>query len=203
MVIGGMKINKLNGFYELKKLGVPSVKWEKYTTDTKFDNDKLWTVRVAVQKGNDMNLPRAVGVSAKEAKKFAEKISKKLNDNDLIIYYPYFIAEKSGIMKISQSRYVIEAVEKDLWNLATDGRRDQTIIIKNDVIEKYGEKELLNDKEIEELKKEGRKVKGKFRNDLIQGRSVLMEWSLAVETDSTGQKKGEPYLVFYECRTIR
>ncbi len=186
----------------MKRLGVPSVKWEKYTADTCFDQDKLWTIRVAVQKGSDMNLPRAVGVTADEAKDFAEKVRKDLKEDDLIIYYPYFIAQKSGNLKISSDRFIIEAVKDDLWNLVTDGKRDETIIYKGDSPEKHGN-ELLSDDDIDELIKEGRKVKGKYRNELIEGKSILLEWSYAVETNSSGEKKGEPYLVFYECRTVR
>ncbi len=198
----GIIINKLLGFYELERLGIPSVKWGKYTEETQFDKEKLWTVRVAVQKGSDMNLPRAVGVTFEKAKEFAEKVRNDLNDGDLIIYYPYFIAEISGNLKISLNKYIVEAVKDDLWNLVTDGIRDETIIYENNIIKKYGE-ELLSKGEIDELLSEGRKVRGKFRDDLIEGNSVLLEWSYAVETDYTGEKKGAPYLVFYECRTIK
>ena len=194
-------INKLLGFYELKRLGIPSVKWKKYTQETQFDADRLWTVRTAVQKGNDMNLPRAVGVTAKEAKEFAEKVRKDLNDGDMIIYYPYFIAEKSGALQISFDRYIIEVVESDLWNLTTKGRRDESIVYEKAWIKRYGMR-LLTDGEMNEILTAARKVEGKFRSFLLEGGRVMLEWSYAVETGSRGQKKGSPYLVFYECRTL-
>ena len=44
-------INKLQGFYELKKLGIPTVNWKQYTIEVELDEKRLWTVRVAVLKG--------------------------------------------------------------------------------------------------------------------------------------------------------
>jgi len=121
-------MNKLQGFWELKTLILPSVPWERYTGSQTLDKNKLWTVRVAVLKGNDFNLPRKVGVTADEAEAFARNLLKTLGKNDLVIYYPYFIAQKSGTLQVDYSRTVIEGVDKDLWNLLTHNRRDITVI---------------------------------------------------------------------------
>ena len=52
-----------------------------------------------------------------------------MQNRGIVTYYPYFIAEKSGTLEISNTRIVIEAVEGDLWRLVTEGERDVTIMI--------------------------------------------------------------------------
>jgi hypothetical protein len=56
--------------------------------------------------------------------------------------------------------------------------------------------------EIDELLQQERKVRGKLRNYLLDGKRILLEWSFAVDTDVTGDRIGKSYLVFYECRTV-
>lgn len=184
-------------------MGIPSVRWKKYKQEVQFDEDKLWTVRIATTNGDDLNLPRAVGVNSKEAKEFADKLLEKYGDNDaLIIYYPYFIAKKSGTLEIKIEGYVIEAVNQDLWNLVTNGECEVTIKNNGETTEIYGDKDFLSEYELKKLLKQRPKVKGKFKDYLLEGKSILLEWSFAVNTDISGEEKGEPYLVFYECRTV-
>ena len=61
------------------------MEWEEYSEDTEFNENNLWTVRTAILSGNDISLPRAVGVTAEEAKKVAEKIRHTYGDNAMII----------------------------------------------------------------------------------------------------------------------
>ena len=60
-------MNKLMGFLELKDLNLPAVPWKEFNDKVSFDEKLLWTVRTAVEKGEDLNLPRVVGVDAKDA----------------------------------------------------------------------------------------------------------------------------------------
>ena len=53
-------MNKMMGFYELKDSGLPSVRWKEFERTTSLDRTKLWTIRCAVQRGSDLNLPRLV-----------------------------------------------------------------------------------------------------------------------------------------------
>lgn len=122
-------MNKYFGFYELKAASIPTVPWERFSCESILDENLLWTIRVAVEDSNDLNLPRIIGAKAEEAQKTGREYLKKYSDNGLVIYYPYFLADKSGVLEISSKRIVIEAVEKDLWNLVTYGKRDVTIII--------------------------------------------------------------------------
>jgi hypothetical protein len=122
----------------------------------------------------------------------------KYGKNGLVIYYPFFNAIKSGIIEIRLETIIIEAVKKDLWNLATDGRRDETIIInksitRNGLIGFVTENELIFAVD---------KVKNKFRNFLAEGKSVYLEWSFAQNVDIKGEVIGESYLVFYECKSL-
>ena len=93
-------MNKLMGFLELKEMSLPSIPWKQYTGNEKLDEKYLWTIRSAVYRGEDLNLPRLVGEDAENATKFAENLLYKLGNNGMVIFYPYFIANK-------KYRYVI------------------------------------------------------------------------------------------------
>jgi len=64
-----MNMNKLMGFLELNRLGIPTVPLKEFHPDVNLTYDVLWTIRVAVYEGDDLNLPRVVGVNAREALK--------------------------------------------------------------------------------------------------------------------------------------
>lgn len=83
-------MNKLLGFYELKNSMLPTIPWKEYKMDTVLDSDILWTVRTAVYKGEDLNLPRSVGTTAEAAIEFAKSTFQRYGKNGMIIYYPYF-----------------------------------------------------------------------------------------------------------------
>jgi len=197
-------MNKLEGFYQLKRMGIPSVPWRPFTGIEKLDSNLLWTIRVAVQSGNDFNLPRAVGVTAEEAILKGNEFISKYSGDDLVIYYPYFIALKSGIIEIQENQTIIEAVDKDLWNLATLGHKDITIIINRNTgdISKHGNSAFLDENEITELMNYAQKIRAINRRDIFDRSSVMVEWSYAINTDINHASIGEAYLVFYECRVI-
>lgn len=196
-------MNKLDGFFELKTLGIPSVPWERYTGAQTLDNAKLWTVRVALAKGGDFNLPRKVGVMTAEAVEFANGLLKTLGKDDYIIYYPYFIAEKSGTLEVSYDRTVIEAVDKDLWNLVTHNRRDVTVIEENGKIDYYGNREFLAPNEVSELLKYGGYIRRRYRSDYMMRGALLLEWSYACESNPDGTPKGLKKLIFIEIRETK
>lgn len=74
-----------------------------------------------------MNLPRLVGKTADEAKIFADELYKKIGNNGIVIFYPYFVAHKSGTLNISYDNIIVEAVNKDLWNLVTNQDLDVSL----------------------------------------------------------------------------
>lgn len=197
-----MKINKMLGFYELPRMGVPSIPWRKFQKDVMLNPELLWTVRTAVIRGNDLNLPRKVGVSAQEAYEFACMADSKLGENGLVVVYPYFIAQKSGTLEVSKDRIVIEAVYNDLWNLVTNNNIDVTYIINKNEIVVEGNKSFFDDFEVDELRLQADRIKGTFRSILAEGQNILLEWSYAYNTDISGEPLGEKYLIFYELRTI-
>ena len=196
-------MNKLMGFFELKDSDLPAVPWKEFNEKVCFDDKLLWTVRTAVEKGEDLNLPRVVGVKAEEAYESAVKLYKKYRDIGMVVYYPYFIAEKSGTLYVDNSRTVIEAVEADLWNYVTYNKKDVTVIIGRDnSVCVEGNGEFLDEKEIEELRLYASKAKGMFRENIARGEGVLLEWSYAYNSDLNKQPVGDRYLVFYEIRTV-
>lgn len=195
-------MNKLMGFLELDAMQLPSIPWKKYTGKEYFNEEYLWTVRTAVYKGNDFHLPRVVGVNAKKAKDFANNLLIQLEDRGMVIFYPYFIANKSGTLCVGAEQVVIEAVKKDLWNLVTYSDREVTLVIKNGDIERIGNGNFLSEEEIKQLEKHVPEIRRIFREHLLEGENVLLEWSFAFSCDNNKEPKGKEYLVFYEARTI-
>lgn len=195
-------MNKLQGFYELAKSNLPAVPWKKYEENTIFNAAILWTVRCAVTEGEDVNLPRKIGVNAKEAKAFAQELKGILKPGDMIIYYPYFIALKSGVIDITEHRTVIEAVKADLWNLVTYNQKDVTVIFEEDDVKIFGDEHFLTREEMIELVDYCSVIKRQFHSELAKGKNVMLEWSYACKSDSNKQPVGEAGFVFYEIRTV-
>jgi len=197
-------MNKLQGFYELKRHGLPSIAWRSFTGRESLDPNLLWTVRVAVSGHNDFNLPRAIGVSAAEAMDKGRVFLAEFTPDDLILYYPYFVAEKSGIIEMLADQTVIEAVADDLWNLTHLGKKDLTVII--DEItgheSKFGQTDFLSINELGELKRWSQKMRRLYRDIIFSGDILLLEWSFAVDTNIDHERLGEKHLVFTELKSM-
>lgn len=195
-------MNKLMGFYELKNMQLPSIPWAEYTGNEILSANLLWTVRCAVFRGEDLNLPRIVGVTAKEAKIFADEQLAALGGKGIVVYYPYFSAVKSGTVDVHKSKVIIEAVDKDLWNLVTYAKRDVTIQVNENGEYINGNKEFLNSYEKEKLLSFIPEIRKIFRDELTEGKSILFEWSFARDCNLDKVPVGNEYLVFYEARTV-
>lgn len=197
-----MIMNKLMGFYELKSMNLPSIPWEEYTGKEELANDRLWTIRSAVFKGDDLNLPRMVGEVGKKAKNFADSLLEKLRDRGMVIYYPYFVANKSGTLNIFLNDIIIEAVKADLWNLVTYSDREVTIRYDGLIEQIDGNKDFLSEKEKNEILRYVHEIRKLFRDELVEGKSVLLEWSFAQDSSAEKMPVGDEYLVFYEARIV-
>ncbi len=196
-------MNKLMGFLELKEMRLPSIPWRQYTGNEYLDDKYLWTIRSAVYRGNDLNLPRSVGKSAEESKKFADILLREIDNKGMVIYYPYFIANKSGTLEVGQNRIVIESVKDDLWNLVTYSDCELTVIYNNDKEPQYiGNQLFLKEDEKQQLLKHIPEIRKIFRGDLLEGKSILLEWSFALSCNNRKEPIDDEYLVFYEARTI-
>lgn len=195
-------MNKLLGFYELKDSVLPTIPWKEFNKEVKLDSNILWTVRSAVYRGEDLNLPRAVGVNASEAYMFASELYDRMKNRGIVVYYPYFLAEKSGNINIFMDKIVIEAVKDDLWNLVTYSDRDVTIEVTENDIVYNGDEKFFSEDELDELILNARKAKQMFREDLLEGKSAMLEWSFAYPSNLKKERDGEKYLVFYEARTV-
>ncbi len=198
-------MNKLMGFYELRDLAIPTIPWKEYKPGIELSNNYLWTIRSAVVSGNDLNLPRLIGKSANEAVAFANNLYKQLDGNGIVIYYPYFIAHKSGTLNVFLDKIVIEAIKDDLWNLVTNQDLDVSMTFdrQNHIITSYGNKEFLDNNEINQLLKYAKKICSIYRDEILEGNTVLLEWSFASSCNIDKKPVDEPYLVFYEVRTTK
>ena len=195
-------MNKLLGFYELKDSVLPTIPWKEFNKEVKLDSNILWTVRSAVYRGEDLNLPRAVGVNALDAYMFASELYASMKNRGIVVYYPYFLSEKSGNINIFMNKIVIEAVKDDLWNLVTYSDRDVTIEVTENDIVYNGDEKFFSEDELDELILNARKAKQMFREDLLEGKSAMLEWSFAYPSNLKKERDGEKYLVFYEARTV-
>jgi hypothetical protein len=196
-------LNKYMGFFELRTLDIPAVEWHEFKHDTCLDDGLLWTVRVAVENSFDIHLPRLVGATSEEALKFGKEQLEKYGHGGIVIYYPYFIAEKSGTLQVSRGKTVIEAIKGDLWNLVTYGHSaDVTIILENNNIEYYGLREFLFKDTLQELIRYAAIIRSSFRDEMSEGKSILAEWSVAHNTDIHRKPIGNRYLVFFEVRSV-
>lgn len=195
-------MNKMMGFYELKESGLPAIRWKEFEKTTSLDKRNLWTIRSAVQRGSDINLPRLVGACAEEAEEFALELYEKIKNNGMVIYYPYFLAEKSGTVNVYKDKIVIEAVKEDLWNLVSYSDCEVTILIQGEQIDFCGNRYFINQNELMELLLYAKRIRGMFRQELVEGKSVLLEWSYAYDSDIEKKRIGKNYLIFYEIRTI-
>ncbi len=195
-------MNKLMGFFALRELAIPTVRWQAYTGHETLDPAHLWTVRTAVLQGEDTSLPRKVGVPAAEAQAFADAMLAKLGPNGLLVYYPYFVAQVSGTLAVSDDALLIECVAGDLWRLVSEGHCDLTLRMGATDTSHRGDLAALSPDRIEALQAAARGIRPKFRDALAQGQAVLLEWSFAQDCDLDQRAIGEPYLVFYECRVV-
>lgn len=195
-------MNKLMGFFELQNSSLPTIPWKEYNLNTVLDDSLLWTIRTAVLKGGDFNLPRSVGENAEISMAFAKNMLEKLRDKGMVIYYPYFVAIKSGTLHVMSGEVVIEAVKDDLWNLVTYSNREVTIRINGDNVSYDGNEVFLTKSELGEITNQVSKIKSLFRSYFIEGKSILLEWSYALNCDIKKNPSGIPYLVFYEARTL-
>lgn len=196
-------MNKLQGFYELARIGIPTVPWKEFKDGTLLDQSILWTVRTAVMEGDDFHLPRAIGVTCADAFNKYHEFRKKLTVNDLIIYYPFFVAEKSGVIEISKNKIIIETCQEDLWNLVTKGIREATYFIENNgqvVID--GNKSFLTNDEINQLCYYPSFIRTRYKDYISEGKTIALEWSYAYKSDLNKNPIGERYLVFYELRLL-
>lgn len=195
-------MNKLMGFLELREVDIPSIRWKEFVPGTELSADKLWTIRCAKYTGKDIDLPKMVGKTAEECTKFAENLIKDLRDNGMVVYYPYFTASKSGTLLVEPDSCVIEAVSGSLWNLTSGIERDVTVISGISGMALMGDSEFFLEEEIRSLLGYADRVRSYFRDSLFR-ENVLLEWSIARDSDIDGNPVGDPYFVFYEIRSIK
>jgi len=162
-------------------------------SNTKLDKSVLWTVRTAVEIGDDYNLPKAVGVNAIVAKQKHKEFS---NQGLKVIYYPYFVAKVSGVLDISSlNGIVLEYCIGDLWNLVTYDKPQGRYI-----------KPLSTDCSgigyFNRLFMYAKHVHSKMKVFVEDGLHIYLEWSIAHKCNLKGNPVGKPYIVFYEFRVI-
>lgn len=196
--------NKMMGFLRLRDLDVPSVPWERYQPGKTLDDGILWTVRTALVDPslNDQSLPKRVGVGSEEAAEFAGEQLDRLGDSGMVVIYPFFRAESSGTLRVSSDLAYVEACDGDLWNLVDAGIVDATAILEEGSDWRVRGSLVIDGLVLSGIHRSLGAIRREWRDDLAEGYSVLLEWSLATKVDGDGSPVGGPELVFYEARTV-
>ena len=65
-----------------------------------------------------------------------------------------------------------------------------------------GNKDFLSEKEKNEIFRYVPEIRKLFRDELVEGKSVLLEWSFAQDSSAEKMPVGDEYLVFYEARIV-
>ncbi|BCN28876.1 hypothetical protein [Anaeromicropila herbilytica] len=195
-------MNRIQDYYVLNCLDLPTIPWKEYYHSTKLSKDILWTIKSEKNKKNNTELPRMIGVTAKEAKDFGGKLYKELGEGEMVFYYPYFFAIKSGIIDINYDRVAIEAVKDDVDNLVRRNNVDMTMIFHDDDLEIFGDQDFLTQEEILELIDCAVKIKKQCAADIEYGKNFLLQWSYACYTSTRKQPIGKKNLMFHKVKVI-
>ncbi len=191
-------------FYAIKALysqGVPCVPLEEYNKHTKLSNDKLWTVRTSPinQKGVYGDTPKLIGKKSEYVHRWIAMCPSAYK----FFYYPYFIAEKSGLLYIHHRKITIEATKGDLWNLTDNHNCVECItVVKNDQ-QIIGETEFLTSNEIQSILKYVPYFITQREISFQRGNQLQVEWSFAYDSDLDKHPVGNPHLLFYGFRDIK
>ncbi|AMP20039.1 hypothetical protein AZF37_01585 [endosymbiont 'TC1' of Trimyema compressum] len=90
-----------------------------------------------------------------------------------------------------------------MWHLVDESRVDVTLIKDNEEPwEIIGQSHFLTDFELKEIEKYIPSIQQIFRKLIKEGKTLLLEWSFTYDSNLIGEAIGNPYLVFYEMRTI-
>lgn len=199
-------MNKLQGFLELEDANLPSIPWKEFDETTILDTTKLYSIRVATYQGRDLDLPKRIGIDGKEGYFFALDLYKKYKETGegIVIYYPCYQANKSGNIIISLNEEVIECVVGDLWNLNQKNQTNVTILINDKGNVTYqGNKDFLSKEEKQELLNYSKRIKALYRDELLSGQSILLEWLYGAIIDENQMLDSKQQLVFLELRSIK
>ncbi|MEM2121336.1 MAG: hypothetical protein QXU20_01600 [Candidatus Woesearchaeota archaeon] len=193
-------INKLSGFSLIEKLGIEHPDWKIVRAEisdsiiNSLKDDDIYTVRTAVESGDDFGLPRFVGLTGYSIKqRINDLLSEFENLKEVyLIIYPYFKAEFSGNILIRfglKTTVIIESCEGSLWNLTENNIVDYKAILEfNDSFEIV--KQESDIPKWEELKNKVVKIVRELKK-LASEREIIIEWSF----------NGEKF-IFYELKSL-
>ena len=213
------RFNKFEGLLKIEEFDLPHPKWTFVIVDREaldfvpsrnqsriidykelsLSPNETWTVRsclVGAYTRNEFGLKRAVGISADQVASRLEEFSQyyqNLNLRAVFIVYPYFSADKSGIIEIRDSEYIIEAVKGSQWKLTEEGApseswlytgRPEGILNAQFQRQSNGNVKILESKQLATLRS---------LIPHIHESKVLLEWTFTPEGN----------LFFYDMRPVR
>lgn len=189
----------------MRDMPIPSVPWRRHRVGDVLDPDVLWTVRSAVVDPTrpDQSLPKLVGATGDEATGFADCLAGELGDGGMVVTYPYFSAVSSGTVLVRDGETYVEACHGDLWNLVDHGRVDfRGRLGDGGWSDSSGDPGTVPDEVPTAIGRSLGAIRRQWRDDLFEGRGVLLEWCLSRSVGSDGNPVGEPDFVFMEARTV-
>lgn len=219
-----MKI--LQNDYILKSLELPTMEWKQYFPDTEFAQNILWSIKVEEipsSKSKEETLPKKkinflpfgnmlrdkekerqhglIGVDAKTAKGFANRHYKSISPTkQAMIYYPYYMVGKSGILDINSSRIVIEGTKGDISNLVKHNQIEVMMMFTKEDMNIHGDDHFFSKEQVLSLIDTARKVKRMTAEDLEFGKNIQLHFSYVYKTSTALQPEGELQLIFYQFK---
>ena len=194
-------MNKYLGLLELKSLPLPCIEWEEFKMDSHFNEDCLWTVRVANWKGVDISLPCRLGITSQEVTEYASKLSAQY---DLVTVSEYFFAQISGVLLVDFDNFVIEWTYGDSQRLTRHGFVEETIYLHFSNLTMG--KSKLDEAITEKLYQYAHLIRYSYRDDLLSSKSVVLEWSLTAPAEVRDSCRKYHYsadqLIFYDFRIV-
>src|SRR6266568_3968318 len=214
-----IRFNKFEGLLKIEEFDLPHPRWTFVLIDQralalvpsqsqsriidykalKLSSNETWTVRsclLGAYDRNEFGLKRAVGISADQVVSRLEEFSQyyqSLNLSAVFVVYPYFSADKSGIIEVRDSEYVIEAVKGSQWKLTEEGAPSESWTYAGppeDVLNAQFQKQSNGDVKILESEQ---LLRLSTLIPRIHESRVLLEWTFTPEGD----------LFFYDMRPVR
>ena len=191
-------INKYQGLMLLKQCRLPTISWSVFTYDTVLSDNCRWTLRAVRELGNDFGLPIFLDISSKEAVGIGRSLLDQYSSNRFILLvYPYFTSEKSGVMQVETDRVVVEAVRGNCSDLTRYSKLDISLIYKDTRDVAYGDIAFFTDEELVTIERYASRLRRQFFRMVLDGFIVVLEWSFAVYKNTAKEN-----FLFQELRVI-
>lgn len=180
-------MNKLEKFYILKQCGLPCPKFYEYKKEDTIKEEGLLCVRCVMRKGRESSLSKVTAVFKDVATQKAREFSNKYEDDVIVFYYSYFVANASGTLLIDDNEAYAEIVKGNLWNMKNGKDMNLVATYRKGKVSVLGDTRIMNSFELIDLFSFIESAKKISHND-----SIILSWSLTNKRE----------IIFYDFKVI-